>query len=117
MKKAQVSTEIILAVSVMLFLLILVLLFSANMRMQSDLLKEKSESVKLCYSLAALLSKANAQNYSTSLFQLEKDANISGNMIKIGNISCNFFGNLPNTNLGNGTIEIKNKSGLEVKNV
>ncbi|PIU21352.1 MAG: hypothetical protein COT15_02760 [Candidatus Diapherotrites archaeon CG08_land_8_20_14_0_20_34_12] len=116
-KKAQVSTELIVAVSILLALLIVILLFSANMRMQSDILKEKSESVKICYSLASLLSKANTQNYSVTLFQLDKNTNISGNVIKIGDNSCNFFGSLPNINLTEGTIEIKNKTNLEVKNV
>jgi len=115
--KAQISTEAIISMSLLLLLLLMILLFVANMRMQSDIMNEKSESTKECYSLAALLSKANAQNYSEITFMLNKDVFISGNKIKIGEVSCNFFGTMPDTSIVAGNVEITKKSILEVKNV
>lgn len=116
-KKAQVSTETVFAVSIALLLLVMVLLFASNMRMQSDILKNKSESSKVCYSLAGLLSKANTQNFSKAEFLLDRALTISGNNIFSGDVSCKFFGTLPNVSLVAGTIEIKKTNQLEVKNV
>jgi hypothetical protein len=111
--RAQVSVETLLAIAAIMILFILVLASVAFKNSQAEYYQTLFKNQSICNKLSLAISLSFASGKKNfSLFVLDNNATIYPHSIDIGNYSCDFIGTAIPTSLLQGTIKIKNNSGV-----
>ncbi len=111
-KKAQVGTEALLGVGLVLFTLIIVLTITSNWNTQKDILEVSYSNESSCRILAFTIDQAYAAGDKTRIdFELEQNTTIDKDrrMVFFNGYPCNVSAKLKeNETLLKGRIRIKN---------
>ncbi|MEK6957977.1 MAG: hypothetical protein AABW99_03295 [archaeon] len=119
MPKAQVSLEVLVAVTILLFTFILMLVFANTQQQEAEALRAQLLEKNDCVSLQSAISLVNSvpenSRTQTTIFY---DANIGKNTISLADYFCTFSGQEITAQLLRGDVLVKKEGGIvSVRNI
>ena len=109
--KGQVSIEAVIAVAILLVFFTIIATTQGTHDMQTNLLKEKLQKENECERVAGILSELFAQSGRTQItFQINEDANFSGQIITMGSTTCLSLSKIEDSQTARGFVRAKKVS-------
>ena len=114
--KAQVSTEVVVAVAVVLLTAVVISVFASQRSSDVFQLSEIAASKNSCERLSSIIySVSNSNAKARVVFDLDANASIFNGLIGVGEYYCSFLGTVQDSNLSAGRFEaLKNSQGVVI---
>lgn len=113
--RGQVSTEMLLAVLMVLFIFLIVLLFIEQTKADALRNQQNVQEDEVCAKLTTIITYMSSNPpYTETIFELRLDTNVINGRIFVGDSFCGFLGRAQNVQLYPGKVKAFDVNGIVV---
>lgn len=113
--RAQVSTEMLIAIIIVLFLFVIVQLFIEQTKQDAQRNQQNVQEDEVCTKLSTIITYMSSNPpYTETIFELLLDTNVINGRIFVGDSFCSFLGRAQNIQLYPGKVKAFDVNGIVV---